>query len=91
MQIIDDFKTAYRYFRDKTERHAHSRRNKKRETACAHCATFSPDEEHVIFITAPPGYGSILPCSVATAGYGVPMLPETALARRRHETAAPLR
>lgn len=49
------------------------------------CPTCSwPGEgEHRIFITVPPGYGSLMRCSDATAPYGVPVAPgDEAEARR---------
>lgn len=40
-------------------------------TGCPHCG-WDSDAEHEIFITAPPGYGSIMSCNEVTAKHGVP-------------------
>lgn len=41
------------------------------DAGCPYCG-WREDSEHKIFITAPPGYGSVMPCNEVTARYGHP-------------------
>lgn len=91
MQLTDDFKVVLTYYRQRAKgflRSISKNKDDERGEVCAHCSRFRADEEHVIFITAPPGYGSIMRCSDATAPHGVPMTGEQATELRRSQVSS---
>ena len=89
MQMVKDFKVMFTYYRERLARRSHDRKMKDKvhKSLCLYCMAVPSSTDHVIFITAPPGYGSIMPCSAATARHGIPMTREQATDLRRSQTS----
>lgn len=55
------------------------------ENGCAFCAD---GIDHRVFITAPPGWGSLMPCSETTRAHGIAVADESKLLRLRESRTA---
>ena len=91
MQLADDFKVVFDYYRQKAKgfkRLLVKGDGDRSNDMCEHCGYFRKDEDHVVLISTPPGYGSIVPCSDASVKNGVPVAKDQATDCRRAQINA---